>query len=418
LSDLNDCVWITLSDFADLQSLGRLGSASEALAAKQLAVGRAVHVIENDEPGALHIASKLRCALAGRHADVGHVASLLSRPQWNVRVAVLEALRDARKDAGTPHLDAVVDLIEDPDAQVRLAALRALRVFAPRTSVFAARFAAVLDKTSADSQAQRNFIREAFVAMATFGFHAVPYGKLIRKARSKLIWSAEVEAACVAFAELGISFEPSLTASLKSKGDPSIVDYSVRHDRSLDKIRVCLPEGAFRGAEAYAFAIFEDLHGFMPHAPVHRDVSITWSAWRTTISAQTDSSFTLAEGRRSLFADRAGSLDEYTISCGGSDVSCTRFDGQKLPCRYETIVSMARVTVERLELYGRLCRGWSNHHTHVATCCGVLAELASDSDMQETRLALEGCSCVFCASVLQVFSSADASAQKAQGSEP
>jgi hypothetical protein len=401
LAELHDGVWISLSDFADLRSLGRLGSSSKELAAKQLAVGRAVSVIENNAPGACFIAAKLRRVLAGKDIRAGHVASLLSRPQWNIRVAVLEFLRDAGKQATAPHLDVVLESLKNPDAQVRLAALRLLRLFAPRTSVFAAHFAAVFDETAADSEAHRSLIREAFIALPPFGIHAVPYrGKIIR-ARGMLPWSAEVEAACVAFAELDITFVPSFTSCLRSKADPSIVHYSVRHDRCLDKFHVFCPEGIFRGAEVHAFAIFEDLHGVKPYARLHRDVSFTWSAWRTIISGQTNSSFTLAEGRRSHLANDFVSLEEHAISCGGYDVSCTSFGEQEVPSRYETIVSMANHNLERLRLHRRL--GWSNEHSHIATCCEVLATAVSGSDMQEKRLLFEECSCVFCASVLEVL---------------
>ena len=99
-------------------------------------MGRAVSVIENNAPGACFIAAKLRRVLAGKDIRAGHVASLLSRPQWNIRVAVLEFLRDAGKQATAPHLDVVLESLKNPDAQVRLAALRLLRLFAPRTSVF------------------------------------------------------------------------------------------------------------------------------------------------------------------------------------------------------------------------------------------------------------------------------------------
>jgi hypothetical protein len=406
LTELNDGVWMTLSDFADLQTLGRLGSSSTALEAKQLAVARAVSVIENNAPGAFFIAARLRRVLAGKHIRAGHVTSLLSRPQWNVRVAVLEALRDVGKDASAPHLAAVVGLLEDPDAQVRLAALRLLRLFAPRTRVFAARFAAVLAETPADAtEAQRSFIQEAFLALSAFGAHALPHREHIMKARGVLAWSVEVEAACVGFAELGISFVPSLTACLKSKGDPSLVHYSVRRDRCLDEFYVCMPEGISRGAEVHAFAIFEDSHGFMPHSPVHRDVSFTWFAWKTTISTQTDNSFTLAEGRRRRFSNDSSSLEEYTVSCGGYDISSRSCGKGMVPDRAETIMALAKLNMGRLDVYGRL--GWSNHHMHIATCCEVLGTIASDSDMQEKRLMFEGCSCAFCSSVLQVFRAGD-----------
>jgi hypothetical protein len=409
LGDLNDGVWTTLADFADLQSLGRVGSSSEALAIKRLAVNRAVSVIENNGSGAFRIAAKLRPILAGKHIHAGHITSLLSRPQWNVRVAVLDALRDGYQRGGvgdsdsvlTPHLNAVVEFLEDPDAQVRLAALRVLRLFAPRTSTFAARFAAVIDETTADSEAQRSFVREAFLALAAFGAHAVRYAEQIRRARGALAWSAEVEAACVTFAELGISFVPNLTASLQSKADPSVVHYAVRHDRMFDDFRVCLPDGIFCGADAHVFAIFEDPQGFMPDSLIHRNLSFKWSAWRTTVTAQKDSSFTLAEGRRRHFAMDSGSLEEHTISCGGYDASCTRFDTQKVPGISETVVSMARLNLERLEPFRRL--GWSEDQSHIATCCDVLCTTLSDSDMQDKRSMLEGCSCVFCASVIQVI---------------
>merc|ERR1719247_3148348 len=112
---------------------------------------------------------------------------------------------------------------------------------------------------------------------------------------------------------------------------------------------------------------------------------------------QTDSSFTVAEGRR----HGIGSLQEYTISCGGYDVSCTSFAEKELPDASEMVVSLARLNMERLELYRRL--GCWNDHGHTATCCEVLATIASDADMQEKSLMLEGCSCVFCASVLEVI---------------
>jgi hypothetical protein len=360
-----------------------------------------VSVIENDAPGAFFIAARLRRVLATKYIHAVHVASLLSRPHWNVRAAVLEALRDLGKEASAPHLDAAVALLEDPDAQVRLAALRLLRLVAPRTSVFAARFAAMLNGTAADSEAQRSFIQEAFLALAAFGSHAIPYSKQIVKARGVLVRSVEVEAASVAFAELGISFVPSLTAALKSEAAPSIVHYSVRHGRSLDTILVRFPEGISCGAKVDVLAIFEDQNGPMIHSVVHRDVSFTWSTWRTTISEQTHSSFTLAEGRRRHFGNLSSCGEEHTISCGGYDVSCTSFDGQKFPSRSETIVSMARLTTERLEFYGRF--GWSNDHSHIATCCSVLNTCVSDSDMEEKRSMFEGCPCGFCASVLQVI---------------
>jgi hypothetical protein len=391
-----------LADFADLQSLGRVGCSSEALAVKRLAVTRAVNVIENNAPGASCIAAKLRRILVGRHIPAGHIASLLSRPQWNVRAAVLDALRDGGEGASLPHLDAVVELLGDPDAQVRLAALRVLRLFAPRTTAFAACFAAVLDETSADSEAQRSFGREAFIALAACGPHARPHVDRIRRARGALAWSAEVEAACVAFAGLDISFVPSLTASLQSKADPSVVHYSVRHDRIVDDFCVCLPDGIYPGAEANVFAIFEDLRGFMPDCPVHPDVSFTWSAWRTAVTAQNGSSFTLAAGRRRHFSIDVGSVEEHTISCGGYEVSCTRFDARSFPGKHETIVAMARLNLERLEPYRRL--GWSKDQSHIATCCDFLATTLSDSDMQEKCCMLEGCSSVFCTSVVQVLS--------------
>jgi hypothetical protein len=401
LAEFNDGVWSTLSDFLDLQSLGRLGSVSEALRARQSAVSRAVSVIENNAPGAFFIAARLRRVLATKNLHAGHVASLLSRPHWNVRAAVLEALRDVGKDASAPHLDAAVELLEDSDTQVRLAALRLLRLFAPRTSVFAARFAAVLNGPAVDTQAQRTFIQEAFVALSAFGSHALPYGEQLVKARGMLVRSAEVEAASVAFAELGISFVPCLTACLKSNAKPSIVQYSVRHDRCLDSICVRFPEGIFHGAAVHALAIFEDLDGPMLHSPVHRDVSFTWSAWSTTISELTDSTLTLAEGRRRHFGKGLCCREKYTISCGGYDVSCTSFDERDFPSRCEMIASMARLNTERLEFYWRL--GWSNDHNHIATCCRVLETMVSESDIEEKRTMFEGCACGFCASVLQVF---------------
>jgi hypothetical protein len=402
LIEFNDGVWSTLSDFADLQSLGRLGSVSEALRAKQLAVSRAVSLIESDAPGAFSLAAKLRRVLATKHIHAGHVAALLSRPQWHVRMAVLEALRDVGAEASLPHLDAALELLDDPDAQVRLAALRLLRLFAPRTSVFAARFAAMLSGCdAADSEAQRSFILEAFVALAAFGSHALPYGEQIVKARGVIARSVEVEAASVLFAEIGIAFLPSLTACLKSKADPSMVHYSVRHGLCLDTIRLYFPEGIFRGAEVHALAIFEDLKSPVPHSLAHRDVSFTWSAWRTTVSEQTDSSFTLAEGPRHNFGDGYGCREEHTISSGGYDISCTSFADQKLPSIVERIVSMAVLNKERLEFYDRL--GWSNEYNHIATCCSVLTTMMSDSDIEEKRLMFEGCSCAFCTSVLQVL---------------
>jgi hypothetical protein len=283
---------------------------------------------------------------------------------------------------------------------VRLSALRLLRRFAPRTSAFAARFAGLLDTTVADSEAQRNFIRESFLALPAFGIHAVPYAEQIMKARGVLGWNDELEAASVAFAELGIPFLSSLAASLDRKTDPSLVEYSVKHDRCLDKFRVCFPHGIFRGAEAHVFAVFEDFSGFMPDCPVHRDTAFTWSAWRTTVTVQTNASFTLQEGRRRRFARDTVSLEDYTVSCGGYDVSRVSLD-QRFPDRYEAIVSMAKFNLERLESHRRA--GWSKAQNHIATCCETLQTIVSDSDMEEQRLMLEGCSCGFCSSVLQVM---------------
>jgi hypothetical protein len=401
LTELNDGVWITLSDFLDVKSLGRVGSSSAVLAAKQFAVERAVSDIEKNAPGAFVFAAKLRRVLAGKHIHAGHVTSLLSRPHWHVRTAVLEALSDVGKDASAPHFDAIGELLQDSDAQVRRAALRLLRRFAPRTSVFAARVAALLDETAAETEAQRSLIQEAFIALPEFGIHAILYSEQIKKARRVLVWSAEVEEACVAFAELGISFVPSLTACLKNKFEPTMVRYSVRHGRCRDEFYVCSPQGIYPGAEVQAFAIFEDSHGFMPHSLVHRDVSFKWSAWRSIISKQTDSSFTLAEGRRRRFAKESEMcLEEYTISSGGYDVSCRSFDILKSPSKSETVMSMAKLNLERLDSYGRF--GWSTYQRHIATCCEALGAIVSDSDMHETRLMLEGCSCGFCASVLEV----------------